>query len=47
MNAFNTDIDGTSRIIKSQYFKMGAANVLDFSTGGMNYKATGVMIEYE
>lgn len=28
---FNTEYDGTSHTIKSQYFNVGAANVLDLS----------------
>lgn len=37
---------GIAVTIKSQYFKMGAANVCDRSDRGGNYKATGIMIEY-
>ncbi len=44
---FNTESDGTSRNIKSQYFKMGAANVLDISSDGANFKATGAIVIYE
>ncbi len=44
---FNTESDGTSRTIKSQYFKMGAANVLDLSLDGSNFKATGTIVIYE
>lgn len=44
---FNTESDGTSHTIKSQYFKMGKANVLDISFDGANFKATGVIVIYE
>ena len=44
---FNTEYDGTSRTINSQYFKMGAANVLDLSLDGANFKATGAIVIYE
>lgn len=44
---FNTESDGTSRTIKSQYFKMGAANVLDLSLDGANFKATDAIVIYE
>lgn len=44
---FNTESDGTSRTFKSQYFKMGAANVLDLSLDGANFKATGAIVIYE
>jgi hypothetical protein len=44
---FNTESDGTSHTIKSQYFKMGAANVLDISFDGANFKATGAIVIYE
>lgn len=44
---FNIESDGTSHTIKSQYFKMGAANVLDISPDGANFKATGVIVIYE
>ena len=43
---FNVGSDGTSHIIKSQYYKMGAANVLDVKPTGAYYKATGAIIEY-
>jgi hypothetical protein len=44
---FNTKSDGTLHTIKSQYFKMGAANVLDISFDGANFKATGAIVIYE
>lgn len=44
---FNTESDGTSRTIKAGYFKKGAYDVLDVSTKGGNYKATGAIVIYE
>lgn len=46
---FNAEVSilSLSRTIKAQYFKMGAANVLDISDKGNNYKATGVIVSYE
>lgn len=44
---FNTESDGTSRTIKANYFKMGAYNVLDVSTQGAKFKATGAIVIYE
>ena len=44
---FNTESDGTSRTIKANYFKKGAYDVLDISTQGANYKATGAIVIYE
>ena len=44
---FNTESDGTSRTIKANYFNMGACNILDFSTKGSNFKATGAIVIYE
>jgi len=34
VKSFNADACNTSRIIKAQYFKMGAANVLDMNNRG-------------
>ena len=44
---FNTESDGTSRTIKANYFKKGAYDVLDVSTQGANFKATGAIVIYE
>ena len=44
---FNTESDGTSRTIKANYSGMGACNVLDISTQGSNFKATGAIVIYE
>ena len=44
---FNTESDGTSRTIKANYFKKGAYDILDVSTQGANYKATGAIVTYE
>ena len=44
---FNTESDGTSRTIKANYFKNGACNILDISTQGANFKATGAIVIYE
>lgn len=35
IKSFNADACNTSRIIKAQYFKMGAANVLDVNNRGV------------
>lgn len=47
VTSFNTESDGTSHTIKSLYFKMGAANVLDISSDGANFKAAGAIVIYE
>lgn len=44
---FNTESDGTSRTIKANYFKKGAYDILDISTQGANFKATGAIVIYE
>ena len=44
---FNASSDGTSRTIKAGYFKKGAYDVLDISTQGANFKATGAIVIYE
>ena len=44
---FNTESDGTSRTIKSFYNKKGAYEILDISTQGANFKATGAIVIYE
>ena len=44
---FNTKSDGTSHTIKTNYLNMDACNILDISTQGANYKATGAIVIYE
>ena len=44
---FNTKSDGTSHTIKTNYSNMGSCNILDISTQGANYKATGAIVIYE
>lgn len=44
---FNADASHLCRIIKAQYFKGGAAPILDNTLSGAKYKATGVIISYE
>lgn len=44
---FNTKSDGTSHTIKTNYFNMGACNILDISAQGANFKATGAIVIYE
>ena len=43
----NAESKNVSRIIKANYFKKGAFDILDTSLAGAKYKATGVIIEYE
>ena len=44
---FNTESDGTSHTIKTNYSNMGSCNILDVSPQGANYKATGAIVIYE
>lgn len=43
----NAESKNISRIIKANYFKKGAFDILDTSSAGAKYKATGVIIVYE
>lgn len=47
IKSINAESDGTSRTIKSQYFKNEAANLFDLSLDGANFKATGAIVIYE
>lgn len=44
---FNTKPDGTSHTIKTNYSNMGSCNILDISSQGENFKATGAIVIYE